>query len=339
MWATGAATWIPDVSRESNFPRASFVIQEGLHAAVGFPIGDGGELHGAMEFFSREIRQPDEALLEMMGDIGSQISLFLERRRLEKLLYEGEREVQLAREIQQGLLPVTPPKLHGLEIGGCSRPAQVVGGDHFDFLVLPDSRLAVSIADASGHGLAAALLMAETCAYIRALALTHADVERILTLANRRLVEDFVTDHFVTLLHARLDPRTRSLVYSSAGHNSGYVLDDQGKLKAVLPSTGVPLGLFPDADFPSTAAITLASGDIVFFYTDGVVESVSPSDGQFGIERALEAVRAHRHQTPRQIIEALLRAVSDFSAGAQMDDRTVVIIKVGPTASPQPGSP
>ena len=107
-------------------------------------------------------------------------------------------------------------------------------------------------------------------------------------------------------------------------------------MKAVLPSTGLPLGLFPDADFPSTVAITLAPGDLVFFYTDGVVESFSADGGQFGVERALDAVRAHRHQTPHQIIEALLHAVSDFSGNVQMDDRTAVIIKVGPSASPQP---
>ena len=336
IWASGSATWILDVSQENTFPRAPFAVQAGLHGAVGFPICDGAEFHGVMEFFSREVRQPDEASLEMMGGIGGQISQFLERRRLEKLVHEREREFELARNIQRGLLPLTPPELSGLEIGGTSRPAQVVGGDHFDFLVLPDSRLAISIADASGHGIAAALLMAETCAYIRALALTHADLERILTLANRRLVEDSTDDHFVTLLLARLDPRTRSLIYQSAGHNPGYVLDGDGNVKAVLPSTGTPLGLFQDADFSSTVAITLAPGDLIFLYTDGVVESFSADGGQFGVERALEAVLAHRHQSPHQIIEALLHAVSDFSGNMQLDDRTAVIIKIEPSAGPQP---
>jgi hypothetical protein len=195
IWARGSAAWILDVSRESNFPRAPSVIREGLHGAFGFPISEGGEFHGVMEFFSQEVQQPDEALLEVMARIGGQISQFLGRRRLEKLLHAGERKFELARGIQRGLLPPTPPAMPGLEIGGVSRPAREVGGDHFDFLVLPDSRLAISIADASGHGIAAALLMAETCAYIRALALTHADVERILTLVNRRLVEDLATDH------------------------------------------------------------------------------------------------------------------------------------------------
>src|SRR5262249_54420724 len=130
---------------------------------------------------------------------------------------------------------------------------------------------------------------------------------------------------------------TRSLVYQSAGHNPGYVLDGDGNVKAVLTSTGMPLGLLADADFSSTAAITLAPNDLIFFYTDGVVESFTADGTQFGLERALDAVRAHRHQTPHEIIEALLRAVSDFSGNMQMDDRTAVIIKVGPSANPQVG--
>jgi serine phosphatase RsbU (regulator of sigma subunit) len=336
IWAGGSAAWISDVSQDSNFPRTFFAIQEGLHGAVGFPICDGDEFHGVVEFFSREVRQPDEAVLTMMAEIGRQISQFIERRRLEKLLHEQERELELARTIQQGLLPLTPPELPGLEISGASRPARIVGGDHFDFLLLPDSRLAVSIADASGHGIAAALLMAETCAYIRALALTHADVERILTLANRRLVADTSSDYFVTLLLARFDPRTRSLVYSNAGHNPGYVLDGEGNIKAVLESTGIPLGIAPDMDFPSSAAITLAPGDLVFVYSDGVVESISTKGVQFGVERALEAVRVHRHEPPRQIIEALFHAVSEFSGAVQTDDKTAVVIKIGPPASLQP---
>jgi sigma-B regulation protein RsbU (phosphoserine phosphatase) len=99
----------------------------------------------------------------------------------------------------------------------------------------------------------------------------------------------------------------------------------------------MPLGLLSEADFSTTAAITLAPGDLVFFYTDGVVESFSADGGQFGLERTLNAVRTHRHQTPHQIIEALLHAVSDFSGNMQMDDRTAVIIKVGLSASPQLG--
>jgi PAS domain S-box-containing protein len=163
IWASGRANWILDVSQDANFPRSQSVSEssshEKLHGAVGFPIRDGREFYGVMEFFSRELRQPDEAVMKMMDGIGGQLSQFIGRKRLEKRLYEGERDLQLARKIQQVLLPPVPPALPDLEIAGASHPAHVVGGDHFDFLILPDARLGISVADASGHGIAAAILM------------------------------------------------------------------------------------------------------------------------------------------------------------------------------------
>src|SRR5262249_21344448 len=113
-----------------------------------------------------------------------------------------------------------------------------------------------------------------------------------------------------------------------------YVLDGDGNVKSMLTSSGMPLGLLPDADFSNTVAITLAPGDLVFFYSDGAVESFSAEGGLFGVERALDGVWAHRHETPHQIIEARRHAVSDFSGSNQTDDRTAVIIKVGSSASP-----
>jgi PAS domain S-box-containing protein len=324
VWSSDHPTWIPDVTRDSNFPRAESAAQDGLHAAVGFPVGTGAEFLGVLEFFSREIRQPDEALLQMMSGIGRQISRFLERRQAD----ERARELDLARKIQRGLLPRAMPALPGFAMSGASCPAQEVGGDYFDFLMMGDESLGIALGDAVGHGIAAALLMAETCAYIRALALTHTDVDRILTLANHRLVEDIAEHHFVTLLLARLDPRTRCLVYSSAGHCQGYVLDSEGKVKTILSSTGMPLGLDLAAAFPSSPPIALEPGDLIFFFTDGVVETPSADGNRFGPQRALETVGAHRQEAPRQILEALFQTISDFSRNRQLDDMTAVIIKV-----------
>jgi PAS domain S-box-containing protein len=331
IWAGGSPAWIPDVARDGNFPRAQVAVREGLHGAVGFPMRSGVEFLGVMEFFSREIRQPDEELLQMMSSIGSQVSQFIERRQAEKAWHERQREFALAREIQRGALPRATPVLAGFEIGGASHPAQETGGDYFDFLPLPDGSLGIAIGDASGHGIGAALLMAATCAYIRALALAHAEVDQILTLVNRRLAEDSSDDQFITLFLARLDPATRSLVHSNAGHWPGYVLDARGKVKAVLPSTGVPLGIEPVGDFPSAAATALEPGDLVVLLTDGVVETVSPDGTLFGVGRALDVVRAHRGGTPRQVAEALLQTANDFSGDVQIDDRTAVILKVSPS--------
>jgi sigma-B regulation protein RsbU (phosphoserine phosphatase) len=190
----------------------------------------------------------------------------------------------------------------------------------------------VLVGDASGHGVAAALRMAETRAYLRAFALTCADVGTLLTLGNQRLASDLVTDHFVTLFLLRLDPRTCSLAYASAGHCPGYVLDRQGRTKAVLASTGCPLGIDPATTFPAGPPTTLERGDLVLLFTDGIVEAMSPDGEQFGVERTLGLVRAHRQEAPEAILDALFHAVGDFSGHQLQDDITAVILKADGTA-------
>jgi phosphoserine phosphatase RsbU/P len=186
----------------------------------------------------------------------------------------------------------------------------------------------IVIADASGHGIGPALLATETRAYLRALSLTHADIDRIAVLVNRRLGEAIGEDYFVTLLLARLDPGTRSLVYTSAGHTTGFLLNPAGHVKRVLRSTGFPLGLFPDDNFPIARALALEPGDLVLLLTDGVVEACAPDDTTFGFQRAIDIVRVYREATAAQIVDNLYHAVRAFSHNLpQIDDITVVLVK------------
>jgi serine phosphatase RsbU (regulator of sigma subunit) len=330
VWASSSPVWIPDVTQDANFPGAAIAAEDGLHGAVAFPIHNGAESLGIMEFFSREIRQPDEQVLEMMRSIGSGISEFIERRRGEELLQKQQQERRLAREIQQGLLPKAMLAPAGLSTGGRSSPSHMVGGDYFDLFEMADGCLGIAIGDASGHGIGAALMIAGTRAYVRALALTSTDLSAVLTLTNRRLVEDLDSGQFVTLFLARLDPRTRSLVYSGAGHCPGYILNHAGQTKATLNGEGLPLGLDLAGDFPVPPEITLEPGDLLFLHTDGIVEARSSGGSElFGIERALSILREHRRETPVKILDAIFRAVSEFSQPqGQDDDVTAVVIKV-----------
>src|SRR5581483_10317530 len=132
-------------------------------------------------------------------------------------------EIRLARQIQQKLFPAPALPLPGFDVSGVSHPAEATGGDYFDYLPLPDGSLGVVIGDVSGHGFGPALLMAELRAYLRAFLLSRADVGEIVGLLNRALADDAPEGYFATLLLARLDPATRSLVYASAGHSPGYV--------------------------------------------------------------------------------------------------------------------
>jgi sigma-B regulation protein RsbU (phosphoserine phosphatase) len=320
--------WISDVTQDANFPRASVAAQEGLHAAVGFPIRN-AEFLGIMEFFSLEIRQPDTDLLQMMVSVGSHIGQFMERMKAEAALLLKEGELRIAKKIQQGLVAKAPPALAGFDIAGVSHCAAETGGDYFDFFPLLDSCQGIVIGDASGHGVGPALLITETRAYLRAFTLTSEDIGRIVALVNRRLVEDTGGDSFVTLFFARLDPRTRFLVYTSAGHPGGCVFDPSGSVKALLESTGPPLGVVPDGDFPIGPAITLQPGDLVLLLTDGVVEARAPDGAVFGFQRAIDIVRAYRRDTAAQIVYNLYHAVCAFSQNQpQEDDITAVVIKV-----------
>jgi serine phosphatase RsbU (regulator of sigma subunit) len=192
------------------------------------------------------------------------------------------------------------------------------------------ARLGVMIADASGHGVAAALMAAETRAYLRALALQSADVGSLATLTNRRLTPDAPAAWaFVTLFLASLEAATRTLIYTSAGHCPAYVLGADGSTRHVLESTGWPLAIDGSTVFHSSVPLVLQPGDMVFIYSDGLTEAMSATGEMFGFDRAIECVRAQRGASAELILSSLFAAVSRFLDGRpQADDITAVLIKV-----------
>jgi PAS domain S-box-containing protein len=335
VWKTGQPVWVNDIVLADGFPRAAAALLGGLHGACGFPVRDGDVLWGVIEFFSREARRPDPELVRVMMDVGSQFNQFTQRRQSQRAAHERDREFSLARAIQFELLPKRSPLWAGFTIGGVSCPAQETGGDYYDYVPLEDGSLGLVIGDASGHGIGAALVIAETRAYLRARAATDTDVGRTLTEVNRHLVGDMPEGHFVTLFLGRLDVRTRTLTYSSAGHVPGYVLDDRGDVREVLGSTNFPLGIDPTADYRRAPEVVLRPGEIVLLLTDGIVEAINAAGEQFGRERAVAAVQTCHRETPDGIVTALLRAVRAFSPVPQADDMTAVVLKVD--AEPVPG--
>jgi len=339
-----------------------------LHGAIGFPVHNGNDVLGVLEFFSREVRLPDKQFTLMMSTIANQISQFIERRKAEKLVAVEALERRIGQEIQQRLLPKAMPRLSGFKISGRSMAPNVVGGDCFDFVPLPkmvrgfrchspmaptdaalptnsmanseliqpsinlqsgnaSECLGVLVADASGHGIGAALLITQTQAYLRGFALIGTDVGLLLALINQCLCRDLQLDHFVTGFLIGLDPNTRLLSYTGAGHLPGFVLGSSGQTKAILHSTGIPLGIDPASKFPASS-ISLEPGDLVLLITDGITEAASAEGSLFGMERTLRIVRQHQHQTPDEIITALFTAVNDYANNNCHDDLTAVIIKI-----------
>ena len=252
-----------------------------------------------------------------------------QRKQAENQLRQTQEQFRVAREIQQRLFPKFAPRFGPFEIAGASIPAEATGGDYFDYLPMADGCLGIVVADVTGHGVGPALLMAETRAYLRTLVTGAMDAGEILTQANRMLAEDVDFERFVTLMLVKLDAASQSLVYTSAGHPTCYVLQASGQIKTLLKRTGAPLGVQQDTPYAASPAIGLSLGDTVLLLTDGFEEAESPEDELFGVQRILDVARVHSGATAGQILEALFAAVRDFSKNQpQLDDLTLVVVKV-----------
>jgi DNA-binding NarL/FixJ family response regulator len=239
---------------------------------------------------------------------------------------EAEREISIANDVQQSLFPAQAPPLKGFDIAGAVFSAEQGSGDAFDFISMPDDNVCVVVADVSGHGLGPAMMMVQTRAYVRALASVYDDLGEILTRTNQHLLPN---DHgrFVTMFLGRIDPRTRSFVFATAGH-AGYRLTRNGDV-TTLDAAGMLLGIMEDERFVSAPAIELEPGDIILLPTDGVPEAHAPDNTLFGVSRMIDVVRANRDKPAHEIVHAVYQAARDFSqGGAQTDDITVVVIKV-----------
>lgn len=253
------------------------------------------------------------------------------RHRAEEELKTTQQEVRAARDIQQRLFPLDPPAVAGLDISGGSFPATDAAGDYFDYIPMAGQRIGIVLGDVSSHGMGPALLMAETRAYLRALAVACDDVGEILTRANRVLTDDTDDFYFVTLMLAQVDPATRRLVYASAGQQ-GYLMEPSGETRT-LASTSLPLGIEKSTVVGRSPALQLVPGQILIMFTDGITEAAGRDEEMFGDRRALEVIRQSRHRPAREIVHELYRAVREFSGPVpQDDDITVVVVKIEPTA-------
>ncbi len=245
----------------------------------------------------------------------------------EEALRVSAAQFRVAREIQSRLFPSDAPQLPGFDIAGVSFPADETGGDFFDYIPMANDTVGIAVGDVSSHGLGSALLMAETRAYLRALALAHNDVGEILTAANRLILSDAEGTYFVTLFLGRLDPRRRTLDYAAAGH-SAFLVEASGAT-TLLNSTSLPLGIEDELVVDHSPRLELLPGQTILICTDGIHEALSEDRQMFGTDRILEHLRLSHHRTADELITALHDDVQQFVGdGPQADDITAVAIKV-----------
>jgi phosphoserine phosphatase len=270
----------------------------------------------------------DEHLAEALA---AQAGVALQRARLlEHYVQKKQLEsaLALARDIQQNLLPKHPPRLPGYDIAGWCRPTDETGGDCFDFMPLDDGRLAVTVADATGHGIGAALVIAEARALFRALTTYVSEAGDLLGRANRLLCADLPEGRFVTAFLGVLDPVRHRFDYASAGHAPLFWYHADRDTVSSTAATGLPLGLFEPSDIATAPPVHFAPGDMGVFVTDGFPEAQNPQGEQFGQEQLTRLIVAHARAPAVELIRALEGSVGTFLAGApQRDDQTVVVVK------------
>jgi len=280
-----------------------------------------GELYHAEQTIT-PVKAPDGSIIHFVAVVKDMTDRF--KRQAQDI------EMQYASRIQQKLYPAEPPRVEGYDIAGAAIPAQATSGDYFDYIPLADHGLGLAIGDVCGHGLGPALIMAATRSYLRFLSSSTSNPGQVFAIINDALFADLESNHYVAMVLVRLETRSNRFSYANAGHVSGYLLDREGEVKAVLDSTGVPLGMFPEQEYGCREDLTLEPGELVVLFTDGISEAQDEEGRVFGIESALGTIRAHRHEPAGQIVQTLCKTVHDFvGAAAQQDDITVVVCKGG----------
>jgi phosphoserine phosphatase RsbU/P len=330
VWARGTPAWIPDVTRDANFPRSEVADEDGLHGGFGVPIRRGGDVLGVIEFFAAESREPDDEVLEMMDAAGAQIGQFIERTETERELRASRAGLaQLADTLQQSLLPPHLPDIAGIEIAAhyeAARDGSDVGGDFYDVFESARNDWSIVIGDVCGKGPEAAALAALVRYTTRAAAIQTRRPRLVLNLVNEVVLRQS-EEQFCTAAYVRLRPEGDSAraTISCAGHPHPLHLRAGGDVETV-PCRGRVLGPFPDLASVDRI-VRLDPGDSLLLYTDGVTDARN-ADGFFGEERLRDTLASCAGSSADDIAKALDRALNEFHGGKPRDDIAFVVLRV-----------
>ncbi len=318
--ATGKMRYAPDVRRDPYY----IACEESTLSEVAIPLVVDNRLVGVFTASHPELNAFPPEQLRLLQALCSHVAVAVQNARLfQRERQERERmsrEAHEARVIQQALLPKSSPYVPGFAISGLSIPAGAVGGDWYDFIPLSDGKWGLVLADVSGKGTAAALLMSATRGMLRSLAEAGCGPGEVLARLNDLMVQDFPSGKFVTMVYAVLDPASRKLTFANAGHLRPLLVINNGG-RFLDTDRGMPLGLA--AGGFSEVEIHLSAGSRLVFYSDGITEAAEASEEEYGLAR-LENHVVGTNASP----ESILEDVHSFVNGAGLqDDATVIFIK------------
>jgi sigma-B regulation protein RsbU (phosphoserine phosphatase) len=330
--------------REDNWVHTAseteLVTLRALNAQLLLPVGNKNKLLGLFSLGPKLSEEPySRSDVQLLRSVATQTGLALENSRLVKEIASEikqrerlNREIEIAREVQERLFPQRMPAIAGIDFSGACRPALGVGGDYYDFLKLANGDLGIAIGDVSGKGIAAALLMASLQASLRGQAMTgQADLARLIVNVNQLVYDATPNNRYATFFYGVYNQQTRLFTYVNAGHNPPIVLrrTPDGTTHVIRLETGGPVvGLFPNAPYQQ-GSVLMEPGDIFIGFTDGISEAMNILDEEWGEERLIPAAVAHSKESAANLIPALMSEADRFVAGAaQHDDMTLVVMKV-----------
>lgn len=323
-------SWVNDAALSANERRNLASLQPQLL----LPLMTKHNLLGIISLGEKRSEAPYSGTdLRLLRSVASQTALALSNAELTSAIAveigrreKLNREIEIAREVQERLFPQRLPGIAGLDYFGRCRTALGVGGDYYDFLALPDGKLGVALGDVSGKGIAAALLMANLQANLRSQsAIARDHPRRLLRSVNRLFFENTVDSAYASLLFAEYDDAARRLRYANCGHLSGLVLRADGTCQR-LDSTGTLLGLFEEWDC-SIGECDLFPGDLLALYTDGITEAYNDAGEEFGEQSLIDRLRQHRDLPCETALATITDEVRRFNSHEQHDDITLIIAK------------
>jgi sigma-B regulation protein RsbU (phosphoserine phosphatase) len=240
--------------------------------------------------------------------------------------------LELARAIQQRLLPKSAPKLNHFDIAGMCKYSDETGGDYYDFVSLDETgpgKVSVILGDVTGHGIGAALLMASARSMLRNnLRYYKYDLSKVLFEFNNELTQDTDPDKFITLFLGVVDDQKHQISWTLGGHDPALWYQQKNDTFEELKSVGVPIGFVPDMTFEQAGPVKLQKGDIVTIGTDGIWEATNEAGKMYGKKRLMETIKTHRDKSAEEICQEIIRAVLNYcQPHPQEDDITVVVVK------------
>jgi sigma-B regulation protein RsbU (phosphoserine phosphatase) len=317
---------VPNVKDDSRYIEARVETKSGM--AV--PIVSQDRTIGVFSLESDKPDAYDHDDLELLEAFASLAAISLERARQHEEILEKRRleeELSIAKRIQKTFLPQKRPQLPGFDISGVNIPSEEVGGDYYDFIPITESQIGIVIADVSGKGIPAALIMASVRAGLIAEIRNNYAIRSIMAKVNNLLFESTASDIYVTAVYGVLDPKNRIFTFSNAGHNAPILRRADGEMKYLIEG-GMALGMFENSKYEERP-LGLSPGEIIVFYTDGVTEAKNDDQEEFGTRRLRRVIDDSHQLGARQIREDIYEAVKKFTGVShQEDDLTMIVLKV-----------